>query len=277
MSSDPFTALVQSFRGIDIYVRYSEPPSLNGLVVLVHGFGEHSGRYQENVIPALLDCGLAVVAYDNIGHGKSGGKKGHCPGYEALLDLLEDMIQKAESLFENLPLFLYGHSMGGNLVLNYALRRKHHLRGIIATSPYLRLAFDPPKWKMVLGRLLMHIHPSMTMPSGLDANGISRIEKEVEKYKSDPLIHDQVSPMYSFPIMDAGRWAIDNAKKLQTDTLLLHGTADPIIDYGATEAFHKNAKTTELELFEDAYHELHNDLCREAMMQTVKNWLGQRV
>lgn len=260
-----------------IFGRCYEPEAVEGVVVLVHGFGEHSGRYLQNVIPALLECGLAVVAYDNIGHGKSGGKRGHCPNYEALLDILEEVINAAESLFSGKPLFLYGHSMGGNLILNYSLRRMHEIKGIVATSPYLRLAFNPPKWKMTLGRLLLNSYPSLTMPSELDASGISRIPEEVEKYKSDPLIHDKVSPMFSFPIIDAGQWAIDNAGKLKTETLLLHGSADPMIDYLGTEEFHSNSNKTEFKLFEGGYHELHYDLCAEEMLLAVQNWFRRRV
>lgn len=263
--------------GVAIFGRCYEPESLKAVVVLVHGFGEHSGRYREDVIPAILECGLAVVVYDNIGHGKSGGKRGHCPSYEALLDILKDVILKAESLFPRKPVFLYGHSMGGNLVLNYVLRRKNEIKGIVATSPYLRLAFEPPKWKMTLGRVLLNIYPSLTMPSGLDANGISRIPGEVKNYKSDPLIHDMVSPMFSFPVIDAGEWAIENADKLEIDTLLLHGSGDPVIDYRGTEEFHNNSNKTQFQVFEGAYHELHYDHCATEMLEVVQNWFGQRV
>lgn len=261
----------------NIYGQHQEPEGVKAVVVLVHGFGEHSGRYHENVTPALLECGLAVFTYDNIGHGKSGGKRGHCPSYKALLDILEDVILKAQSLFPEKSVFLYGHSMGGNLVLNYVLRRKHNIKGAVATSPYLRLAFKPPKWKMTLGKFLLNIYPSLTMPSGLDASGISRIPEEVEKYKSDPLIHDEVSPMFSFPIMDAGQWAIENASKLTVDTLLLHGSDDPVIDYRGTEEFHNNSNITEFKLFKGGYHELHYDLCSHEMLRSVQNWFRQRV
>ena len=260
-----------------IYGRTLEPKIIKGVIVLVHGFGEHAGRYIENVVPMLLEAELAVVMYDNIGHGKSGGKRGHCPSYEALLEILDVTIKKARKFYPNLPLFLYGHSMGGNLVLNYALRKETKIKGVVATSPYLRLAFQPPKWKMILGKMLLKIWPSITMPSGLDPEGISRIPAEVKKYTSDPLVHDKVSPMYSFPIIQAGEWAITNALKLKIDTLLLHGTADQIIDYRGTEEFHRNANKTTLKLFEGGYHELHHDLCKGEMLGHVQNWLRQQL
>ncbi len=92
-------------NNIKIYAGYFQPKVVKGVLVLVHGFGEHSGRYLENVIPMLLDTGLAVVVYDNFGHGKSGGKQGHCPSYEALLKLLDKVIEKTTSLFPQVPQF----------------------------------------------------------------------------------------------------------------------------------------------------------------------------
>ena len=255
----------------------TQPQKILGVVVLCHGFGEHYRRYLPEVIPQLEHSGLAVVAYDNIGHGQSGGKRGHCPNYSTLLELLDMVIERAESLYPGKPLFLYGHSMGGNLVLNYALRRKHLIKGIIATSPYLRLAFEPPKWKMILGKVMLYIYPSITLPSGLDPMGMSRIPEEVDLYKNDPLVQDRVSPMFSFPIMEAGEWAIANSNLLTVNTLLLHGTGDPIIDYKGTVAFHENASATTLKLLEGCYHELHKDLCSKEMLGLINNWLAQQL
>jgi len=263
--------------GCEIFGMHTHPVKTKAVIVLVHGFGEHSGRYADKVIPMLMSSGLAVFAYDNIGHGKTTGKRGHCPSYDALLNILSDVIAKAENIYPNVPLFLYGHSMGGNLVLNYAIKRDVNLAGIIATSPYLRLAFQPPQWKILLGKLMLNIFPSITMPSGLDPKGISRIHEEVEKYKNDPLVHDKVSPMYSFPIMDAGEWAIENAFRLNDCTFLLHGTADQIIDYKATEEFHQNSTKTTLKLIEAGFHELHNDLCSNEMLEEISNWLKVRL
>ena len=265
-------------NGISIYAGYVAPRTVKGAVVLVHGFGEHSGRYLDSVLPALVEAGFAVVFYDNFGHGRSGGKRGHCPSYEALLELLDVIIDLAKSQFVNQPLFLYGHSMGGNLVLNYALRKKANIRGIIASSPYLRLGFQPPKWKMVLGKVMLKFWPSITLPAGLDPNGISRIPEEVARYKTDPLVHDKVSPMYSFPIMDAGEWVIANAAALKINTLLLHGAKDPIIDYKGTEEFHKNSPgRTTLRLFDGGYHELHHDLCHKQVLEAIQSWLRQQL
>jgi len=256
-----------------IFGQIWKPKQPKGIVVLVHGMGEHSGRYVKNVVPMLLKTNVVVIGYDTIGHGKSGGKRGHCPSYIALLDILDAILSVGTERFPGYPLFLYGHSMGGNVVLNYVLRKKNKIRAIIATSPYLRLAFSPPLWKMKLGKLLLHTAPSLTLASGLNVQGISRDLDEVQRYIEDPLIHDKVSPMFTFPVMDAGIWVIENAAKLELPALLLHGTGDSIIDHKATLEFSENAPNSTLQLFDGGFHELHHDLCADEVLQTIHNWL----
>lgn len=260
-----------------IFGQIWQPKNVKAIIILVHGMGEHSSRYKNSLIPCLIENDYAIVAFDQFGHGLSKGKRGHCPNYESLLNLISFAIKKGKELFPNLPVFLYGHSLGGNLVINYSLKRNHHLKGIIATSPFLRLAFQPPKWKMIIGKLLLKILPSLTMSSELDVKAISRDLKEVKQYEEDPLVHDKVSPMYSFPIIKNGEWAIKNAYKLETTMLVLHGTGDQIIDYKASEEFCKNTKNASLKLFKDAYHELHHDLCSEAFFKTIIDWLDHKI
>jgi len=256
------------------YGQYFTPSIIKGAVILVHGMGEHSGRYTEFVIPKLVEQNLAVITYDQFGHGKTSGKKGHNPNFEALLDSLTKITEKAKEVFGGVPLFLYGHSMGGNVVINYILRRQHNFKGIVATSPLLRLAFKPPKWKLSIGKVIQKIAPSITMPSELDANSISRDPIEVKKYINDSLVHDKISPNYSLTIFETGEWAIKNANQLKTQMLVIHGTGDKITDYKASKEFvdNTNGKAT-LKLFDDGYHELHNDLEKEKFIKSITDWI----
>ena len=167
--------------------------------------------------------------------------------------------------------------MGGNTVINYALKKKHDLKGIIATSPFLKLAFEPPKIKLAVGKLLQKIAPSITMGNELDANDISREKIEVDKYINDPLVHAKISPNFSLTFIDSGKWAIENASKLETPIFLLHGTGDKIIDYRGTQEFANNSDKATLKLYENGYHELQNDLCKEEMLEDVVNWLNSQL
>jgi alpha-beta hydrolase superfamily lysophospholipase len=129
---------------------------------------------------------------------------------------------------------------------------------------------------MMAGRLFMHLTPSLTMESGLNPSGISRNPEEVRRYTDDPLVHSRVSPLFSFPVMAAGEWAIAHASELSIPSLLLHGTADPITDHRATIEFHNRTGLSELELFNGGYHELHHDLCRDGFYKKLGNWLDSR-
>ncbi|MGB1043400.1 MAG: lysophospholipase, partial [Tenacibaculum sp.] len=185
------------------------------VVVLVHGMGEHSARYK-HVAKKITDNNFSVVAFDHFGHGKTEGKRGHNPSFNAVLESVTKTIEKAKELFPEKPIFLYGHSMGGNVVINYSIRKKHDLKGTIATSPFLKLAFEPPKIKLAFGKIIQKIAPSITMGNELDANHISRDKTEVEKYINDPLVHDKISPNFSLTFIDTGKWAIENANKLNS-------------------------------------------------------------
>ncbi|ARV06605.1 alpha/beta hydrolase [Polaribacter sp. SA4-10] len=261
----------------DFYGQFWEAENTKAVVVLVHGMGEHSARYADFVVPNLLKNDFSVVAFDHFGHGKTSGKRGHNPSFDAVLESVSKVIEKAKTIFPNTPIFLYGHSMGGNAVLNYVLRKENSLQGVIATSPFLKLAFQPPAWKLGMGKLLQKIAPSITMGNELDPNDISRDKKEVEKYINDPLVHDKISPNFSLTFIDTGDWAIKNASSLKTPMLLLHGTGDKIIDYKGTEEFAKNTKKATLKLYEGGYHELHNDLCKEEFMAAIINWLNTKI
>jgi alpha-beta hydrolase superfamily lysophospholipase len=259
----------------NLHGKYWTADEVKSVVVLIHGLGEHMQRYEKSVIKHLAENGFPVVACDLFGHGKSEGKRGYASSYNALLDLVGAIIDKAQEIFPNKNIILYGHSLGGNLVINYVLRRQTNVKGIILSSPFLKLAFQPPKWKVHLGKLLLKFAPKITLSNEIDPSKISREPNEVKRYLADPLIHNKVSPIYAFPIMDAGKWAIENANHLKIKTLVLHGTGDNLIDYNGSKTFVSEAKLAELKLFENGYHELHHDLCRKEFIETVLNWLNK--
>lgn len=255
--------------------QYWKSDTVKAVVLILHGLGEHSGRF-EHVAEALVNDGFGVAAFDHFGHGKTLGKRGHNPGYESVLDSVGKFIEKTKEIFGEKSIFLYGHSMGGNAVINYMLSREHNLKGVIATSPFLQLAFQPPAWKLSLGKIMQKIAPSITLGNEVDANLISRDENEVKKYIEDPLIHGKVSPNFSLSFIDKGAWAIENAAKGNVPILLLHGTEDKLISPEGTKAFAKNNKHATLKLYEGGYHELHNDFCKEEVLTDILQWLHKQ-
>jgi acylglycerol lipase len=266
-----------NLHNTEFYGQYWSVEAPVGIVAIVHGMGEYSGRYGEYVAPRLNQAGYTVIAFDHFGHGHTKGKRGHCPGYEAVLDSVDAILQKSKEFFgNNLPVFLYGHSMGGNVVANYILKRKTNIKGAVITSPMLRLAFDPPAWKLKVGALMKNIYPAFTEKTGLDPHAISKDKEAVKKYINDPLVHDKVSVNFSLPFFEAGEWAIANASDLNISTLLVHGSGDTITSHKGSEAFaHNSNQHLTLKIVEGGYHELHNDPEKEVFMQTIIDWLNQ--
>ena len=273
ITQEPFQT---TWGGVKTHGSWYLPDVPTGLAVLVHGFGEHSGRYEDSVIPFLTSEKWAVLAFDLVGHGLSGGKRGDCAGYPQLMEQVSGAWHLARERFPDLPALLYGHSMGGNLVLNFVLRGLGRPDALVASSPYLRLAFRPPAWKWWAGRLMLRLYPSITLPAGLDPSGISRDEREVEAYRNDPLVHDRVSPRYSFPILEAGEWALEHAPELDVPTWVAHGTADPIIDPEGSQLFGGRAPGCQLYWEAGAYHELHHETSRQRFFEALGRWLQDR-
>jgi alpha-beta hydrolase superfamily lysophospholipase len=266
----------KSADGLSMYSRSWTPPGKpKAVVALVHGHGEHIQRY-DHVGAALTGQGYAMLGFDLRGHGKSGGARGHTPSYEALMGDIEAFLQQAEARFPGQPRFLYGHSMGGNLVLNYALRRKPQLRGVIATGPWLELAFQPPASQVSLGRLMNGIAPGFTQHSKLDTKGLSHDQAVVSAYEQDPLVHDKISARLFVSIYESGLWALEHAAEFPLPLLLMHGSADPITSAKASQAFAAKAgdKVT-LKVWDGMFHEIHNELEKAEVIKVMLDWLGR--
>ena len=250
---------------------------LKAAVCLVHGIGEHSGRYA-HVAQALCAAGYALCAYDLRGHGRSGGPRGHSPTYDAMLDDIALLLKEAGGRCPGRVQFLYGHSLGGNLVLNYALRRRPKISGVVATSPGLRLGTPQPALKMALGKVLYRVWPSVTMPTGLKQEGLSRDRSVAEKYRADPLVHGVVSARFGLDFLNAGEWALAHAAEFPLPLLLVHGTADILTSPEASREFAARADgRCTLKLWENCYHETHNEPEKDEVIAYMIGWLDERL
>lgn len=247
------------------------------VICLVHGLGEHSGRYAA-LAEFFIARGCAVVAFDQRGFGRSPGPRGFTPAYETMLDDIALLLQKAAEIYPKQTLFLYGHSMGGNLVINFALSRRPSIAGVIASAPWLELAFQPPKIKMALARAMDKIRPSLSQPSGLDPAHLSRDPEVVRAYLADPLVHDRITPRLFLGCYQAGLWAMQNAASLSLPLLLLHGSGDKLTSFAASHEFARRAgKNCTFLPWEGLYHELHNEREREQVLESIWQWMQGRL
>ncbi|MCH5373226.1 MAG: lysophospholipase, partial [Planctomycetes bacterium] len=175
------------------------------------------------------------------------------------------------------PRFLYGHSLGGNLVANFALRRHPELSGLVIASPLLLPTIPPPKWKVVLGHALNYVWPTATFNKGSDPYALSHDPEAVERYLEDPLVHYRVSARLAVEMLAAGRWALKHAGELSLPTLLMHGDDDPITSVEASRQFGANSRSScTLKIWEGMVHELHWDTRRAEVLSYVIDWLRRQ-
>ena len=246
-----------------------------GVVGLVHGLGDHSSRYA-HVAAALAEAGYITMTFDQRGHGKSQGARGDAPTYDEQMDDIKRLLAEAGERYPALPRFLYGHSMGGNLALNYALRRRPALQGVIATGPWLRAAFDPPAWRVRAGRFLHKVRPALLQPSGIDVTAVSRDAAVVQAYRDNPLIHDKISLRMYFSCVNAGRWALERAAEFTLPLLLMHGGADRLTSAAASREFAATIKNgCTYKEWDGLFHEIHNEPEQQQVFAYMIDWLRQ--
>ena len=242
------------------------------VILLVHGFGEHAGRYGDWAAK-FNEKGVSMRAFDLPGHGLSEGRRGVMPPFDVLYDTIDTILKDIAAELPGVPQFIYGHSLGGGIVLDYLIRRKPHLAGAIATSPWIRLAYEPPKFKQIIASVASKIVPGLTQPSGLKTEDLSRDPLVVESYRKDPLVHGIISAGIFGSITSAAKEILSRASEITLPLLLVHGRNDLITSAAATMEVAAAAPGATLKLWDGGYHELHNDLLREDHFEFIIEWI----
>ncbi|MFY0626187.1 MAG: lysophospholipase [Reichenbachiella sp.] len=244
------------------------------IICLVHGLGEHVGRY-EHVADFFTQNGLSFYAFDQRGHGSSEGKRGHTPSHERMLDDLEEILMYARAEYNDIPIFLFGHSMGGNIVLNYILKKNiGELKGAIASTPWLKTKITPPKWQVAMANILVKIFPSLTQPNGLKIDWLTNKDDVNQAYAQDPAVHNKISIRLFLDFFHAGLWALKNAPLLKIPTFVYHGCDDPIALKEASEDFAQDSeKFSSFKLYPETKHEPHNDVKQKEVLDDVLTWV----
>ena len=265
--------------GLEVFAQGWEPTVLQpkGVVCLVHGLGEHTSRYA-HVAEAFSREGLILFGPDLRGHGRSSGKRGHINSIEDFMTVIDQLLEQARNRYPNLPIILYGHSLGGVLVLHYTLLRKPNIKGVIATSSGLRTALEDQKVKVLLAKVLGSVAPSVTIPSGLDPKTISRDEKVIQAYINDPLVHDQMSFGFGKIMIGVTSWTLAHASEFPLPLLLMHGKEDHLtFSAGSSEFAAPLKERCTLVLWDGAYHELHNEPEKAEVFKTMALWMDARL
>jgi len=265
--------------GLKIYAQAWEPETApKAVVCLVHGLGEHGGRYTY-VAETLNQGGYAVLASDLRGHGKTEGKRGHAPSFDAFMDDMAILLKNAAQCYSGSPCFLWGHSLGGVLVANYVLRRKPQLEGVVITSAgFLRTSISNQKTKIQFAKIAGKIIPEMSMPTGLDANKISRDPEVVQRYVNDPLVHGVATLAMAKYTIDAIPWACAHASEWTLPVLIMHGDGDAIAFVSGSEEFANLIKQDcTLKIWPGLWHETHNEPEKEQVLAYALGWLDSQI
>jgi acylglycerol lipase len=244
------------------------------VILLVHGLGEHIQRYN-HWADLFKNEGIGFAGVDLPGHGRSEGRRGNIKSYAQLEEMIDILLSSCSKTFPGIPVFLYGHSLGGGIVLDYTLRKNPKIKGAIATSPFLRLAFEPPKIKIVLASIMKNLVPGLIQQSGLNASHLSHDESVVEKYKNDPLVHDKISVSLFHGSMAAAKYSLAHASDLKIPTLILHGSDDLILSPEGSREFAGKTEMAELKIWDGGYHELHNEPFNNEVFAYILNWMNK--
>lgn len=259
----------------NLYLKiWGEPKTAKACIVLVHGLGEHIGRY-EHLAQAALQRGYCMIGYDQRGHGQTQGKRGVIGNSKRLMTDLQEIINYAQSLCPNKAVFLYGHSLGALEVLYFGLTAKPEIAGVIATSPPLDTHTISKGQKVLVG-ILKNLFPNLTVANALDTTQLSRDEQIVKDYVNDPLVHDQASVALGAFLIQGAEYVMTHAAEWTLPLYLAHGDADRICPYNGSKNFMSRlmpGAPVTFKTVEGAYHETHNEPGKEGFIAERLDWL----
>ena len=268
--------------GLELFYRAWRPAEdTRASVVIAHGLGEHGGRYGR-LVDALLTRGFAASAMDHRGFGRSPGRRGHVNSWAEYRNDLGSFLDLARQADPSVPLFLYGHSMGALIALDYALEAhgdERSLRGLILSGVPLEPVGVAKPWLVLLAKALSRILPRTALRPGVDAGALSRDPEVVRAYEEDPLVHGRATARWGVEALAAIERTKGRLPELKLPLLLIHGGDDPLNSPEGSRLIADRAGSADatLRIYGGVLHEPHNDLDREAAVRDVADWIEARL
>jgi len=270
----------QTADGLNIHTESWLPDGdPSAVVLLVHGYAEHIGRYA-HVAGRLVDNGFAVYGLDHRGHGQSEGLRAYFEDFDQPVNDLKQYFDSIKAAHANAKIFLYAHSMGSLIGLAFALRCQDQLAGLILTATAVDADKTIPPAIIALGKFLSTIIPRTPLLPALPSAALSRDAAVGAAYDADPLVYRGAYRVkMGVGILRSAQELRQRADALHLPLLILHGSADAITPLSGSERIYRQASSSDktLRVFPDAYHEVHNELEKETLLDVVVNWLNARL
>ena len=260
-----------SADGTKLIGRHWPVENPKAVMTLVHGFGEHCGRYG-HMAEHFNNQNIAVVSLDLRGHGKSEGRRGIVKSYNEFREDLAALLAETQARYPDTPRVLYGHSMGGGLVLDHGFHNQGELP-IIASAPFIALATPVPGALEFIVKLMGRLLPKGAMSQPIDGTKISNLQDEQNLYMDDSLNHGKLGFRLIDAMVTTGERLSQEAKNWDRPLLLLHSKADQLTSFQASKHFAREAQQTEFHAFETHQHEMHNDLCRAEVYALMSEFI----
>jgi alpha-beta hydrolase superfamily lysophospholipase len=265
------------YKSIRLHGRHWASEKPEAVILIVHGFGEHCGRYA-GMAEYYLSRGFSVLSYDHRGHGLSEGKRGLLLSWSEFREDLHAAENEAVKRYPAVPLFILGHSLGGTMVLDYLISSDNHPRGAIISAPALGTP-GISHFLLTAAKILSVIAPGLTLSTGLDSDSISRDPEECRKYREDTLVHDKASMKMGSELTAVQKRIFESAGSLNCPLLICYGSQDTIAPHEPIELIFEKAGSAdkELKIFENAFHEMHNDTIRDEVYRVYADWISARI
>ena len=269
---------VTASDGLRLFVRRRDLGRARGEIVIVHGFGEHSGRYDRLGLH-LNAHGYSVTAYDHRGHGLSDGLPGHVESFTEYEADLERIVAAVRSRSEGHAIFLVGHSMGGLIALRYLATRSGGLAGAVISAPLIGLASPAPAYKLMIARVGARLAPGFRLNNEINPAVLSRDPEVGKAYASDPLVNRKVSSKWFAEATRAMEEVNEWAPRITLPLIVMHGTEDRLASVEAAKRLFERigASDKELVIYPGFYHELFNEPEKQEIFDRVTEWLDKRV
>jgi alpha-beta hydrolase superfamily lysophospholipase len=256
----------------------SEQSPVRAVIIMVHGLGEHSGRY-EDFARYFNDEGVAVVAPDHLGHGHSPGVRGHIDSFSDYLAPLDELRGKIREWYPQSPCFLVGHSLGGLIAARHLMERQDGFAGAALSAAALQVAAPPSKLALIVMRLLAAVRPTLGVMQ-LEATEISRDPGVVQRYMDDPMVHHgKISAGLASNLFKAMAEVEEGSSRIRLPLLIMHGEKDVMTSPAGSVAFHAALGSADksLSVYPGLFHEVFNEPERLEVLAELRDWIQARI